>query len=334
MGISALAYKEILREYEKIRDESQKLLKMKQEKVYTEIPRIKEIDEMLASTGIRISRAIIENAGNSQNLIEKFKQENDELMAEKNQLLETNGYSKDALCLSYICKECKDTGYIGNKKCRCLEQKIIDKAYAQSNLRDVCKSENFDTFDFRYYSDEVDKTQGKSPRENIQMVYKICFDFANKFGKEFNNIILYGQSGLGKTFFCNCIAKDVLDKGYTVLYTTAFQLFKIVEEERFGKNKEEEESTHDYLNLVLNVDLLIIDDLGTEFATTVTKSELYNFVNIRLLEKRPTIISTNLAPNDWVENYSDRVVSRIQGNYKVLKIFGDDIRIKKKYQKL
>jgi len=334
LAISSKDYKEIIKEYEKVRDTAQKNLKENQEKIYAQIPRIEQIDSLLAGTGIRISRAIISSPQNSEVLIEQLKKENDKLISEKNYLLEKAGYPKDYLSLKYICSECRDTGYIENKKCRCLEQKIIDKAYAQSNLRDICKYENFDNFDLRYYSDEIDKKEGVSPKENIKMVMNRCLEFVDKFGKEFQNIMLCGQTGLGKTFLCNCIAKEILDKGYTVLYATAFQLFKMVEEERFGNDTQQEEYTHDYLDLVLSVDLLIIDDLGTEFLTVLTRSEFYNFINTRLLEKKPTIISTNLTMENMIANYSDRVVSRIQGNYRTFEIFGKDIRIQKKYKKL
>lgn len=329
--MSHSVYKEILKQYDKIQMESQRLLNQKQEKIYKLIPRIKKIDELLGQTGLTITRAIIANPSHSNVLIQELEIQNNALKDEKAQLLEQNGYSKDYLTLSYICQECKDTGYIDNKMCKCMQQKLIEKAYLQSNLKDVLLYENFDNFDIRYYSEEVDAKEGISAKENIMKIMKTCMQFSRDFEQDYKNLILYGNPGLGKTFLCNCIAKELLDRGKTVLYVTAFQLFKLIEEERFNKDSNEE--INEYLDTLLTVDLLIIDDLGTEFSTVITSSELYNIINSRLLNKKSTIISTNLPPSNWVDIYSDRVVSRIQGNYIVLKFFGEDIRIKKKYKK-
>lgn len=329
--MSYSAYKEILRQYDRIRMESQRLLDQKQQKIYKLLPRIKQIDEKLGQTGIAITKAIIANPSQAEQLILDLEKQNTELVHEKLQLLEANGYGKDYLSLSYICENCKDTGYVDNKMCKCMQQKLIEKAYIQSNLKDVLLNENFDNFDIRFYSETVDAKEGISPKENIMKIMKTCMQFTRDFEVDYKNLILYGNSGLGKTFLCNCMAKELLDIGKTVLYVTAFQLFKLIEEERFNKNSDEE--IHEYLDTVLTVDLLLIDDLGTEFCTVITSSELYNIINIRLLNRKSTVISTNLAPSNWVDIYSDRVVSRIQGNYTALKFFGEDIRIKKKYKR-
>ena len=170
-----------------------------------------------------------------------------------------------------------------------------------------------------------------SPKENIKQIYSHCIRFIEQFDDNFDNLIFYGNSGLGKTFLCNCIAKDLLDRGKTVIYLTAFQLFQLFEQVRFNKD-DEENSSRNYLDTIFTVDLLIIDDLGTEFSTSLTGSELFNCLNSRLLDKKHTIISTNLSPNDWQKQYSERIVSRIFGHYKALKLIGEDIRIQKKYK--
>jgi len=159
----------------------------------------------------------------------------------------------------------------------------------------------------------------------MKSVHQICLDFVDTFDTAFNNLILYGHSGLGKTFLCNAIAKEILDSGHTVIYLSAFQLFRLFENYRF--HKDEEIVTNDDIENIFQCDLLIIDDLGTEFLNALTRSELFNCLNTRLLNEKPTVISTNLAPNEWGDNYSERITSRIFGYYSQLMFIGSDIRL-------
>lgn len=331
MSINTLVYKEILREYDDIRNKAQKTLKLKQDYIYENIPRIKKIDEQLSLNGIGITKAIINNPDKANELILDLQNKNNELINEKTEILKKNGYKKDYLKIEYVCSQCKDTGYIDNKRCKCMQQKLIDKAYIQSNLKDVLKYENFDTFDINYYSEDLKDDEAKSPRESVELILQNCINFCKDFDTKYENLILFGETGLGKTFLCHCIAKEILDMGKTVLYFTANQLFRMAENEKFNKNKDEE--THEYLDTVLSVDLLILDDLGTEMGTIFTNSELYNIINMRLIEQKPTILNSNLEPSDLINVYSDRILSRIQGNYTSLKLIGEDIRIIKKYCK-
>lgn len=328
MSINTLLYKEILREYDNIREESQKNLKLKQDYIYKNLPNIRKIDEQLYLNGIAITKSIINNPDKANELILDLQNKNNQLIEKKTEILIKNGYKKNYLKLEYLCPLCKDTGYIDNKICKCMEQKLIDKAYIQSNLKNVLKYENFSTFDKSYYSDELEENKTKSPLQNMELILKTCVKFCDDFDKKYENLILFGKTGLGKTFLSHCIAKELLDKGKTVLYFTAVQLFQMAENERFGKDNNE----YQYLDTVLSVDLLIIDDLGTEMNTLFTNSELYNIINLRLLEQKPTIINSNLDPSDLINIYSDRITSRIQGNYTSLKLSGKDIRIIKKYK--
>jgi DNA replication protein DnaC len=333
MTIKEQQYKKILREYEIKQDRSQRQLNSKQQEVYKQIPRIADIDRDLAQIGIKISRAILKNPENAQDLLESLEQKHMDLVIEKAELLYVNGYGKNYLEPSFECRQCKDTGYIGNIQCNCFKQQLIDVAYYQSGLKDILQIENFDHFDFTYYSNEIAPDMNISPRENMKRIYRHCIRFINEFDTTFSNLIFYGKSGLGKTFLCNCIAKDLLDQGKTILYLTAFQLFKIFENARFH-NGENEEKDKTYLDMIFTADLLIIDDLGTEFSTALTGAELFNCLNARLLEKKSTIISTNLSPSEWQTQYSHRIVSRVFGNYNALKLVGDDIRIQKKYKQM
>lgn len=322
-------YKTVLREYEKIRTQKEYELQKRKQSIYASSPRLEEIEREIALTGARITRMVIEKPENMQLLLKKLQKSVSALNQEKKELLDELGFSEKALQMEYICDICKDTGYVDNTLCTCMKQKLIDLIYDQSNIREVIKYENFDTFDIRYYSEEVNEQIGTSPLKNIQTVLDVCTDFYRDFDTKFQNLLLYGETGLGKTFLCNCIAKELLDKGKTVIYVTAGQLFRIIEKQRF--HKDEEEIQEDIMDDLLSVDLLIIDDLGTEFGTILSSAELFHIINHRMLTKKSVIVSTNLSPDDLIQQYSDRVVSRIVGTYNILKFFGDDIRIKKKY---
>lgn len=324
-------FKEILREYDRNGTKASRLFNERQQEIYDAIPRIFEIDELLNSTGISISKKILNKESNYAYLLSSLEQRNTKLIKERKRLLIENNYPEDYLTNIYICKDCKDTGFLDSEKCHCFKQNLIDKYYYLSNLKNILKIENFDTFDLRYYSDEIDQEAGKSPLENIQKIYKSSLEFISKFDTEYSNLLFYGQSGIGKTFLSNCIAKEILDSGKTVLYVTAPQIFKMIEDHRF--NRSDVEDPNEYISLLLTVDLLIIDDLGTEFSTTFTTTELFNVVNTRILDKKHCIISTNFSPEDFELNYSDRITSRLVGNYSMFNFFGSDIRLLKKYKR-
>ena len=324
-------YKLVLRQYEQIRTKKEHELKKRKNDIYTACPRLEEIEREISLTGVRIGRMVLQKPEDSQLLLLKLQQSISELKQEKKLLLNKMGFSEKALQIEYVCKDCKDTGYINHMLCNCMKQKLIDLAYDQSNIREIVKCENFDTFDIRYYSEVHNEEEGISPLENIKRIFNTCMDFCQYFDSTFQNLLLYGETGLGKTFLCNCIAKELLDKGNTVLYIPAGQLFRMIEKQRF--RKEDDEAQQDTMEDLLSVDLLIIDDLGTEFGTILSSAELFHIINNRMLTKKSVIVSTNLSPDNLIHQYSDRVVSRIVGTYTTLKFFGDDIRVKKKFNK-
>ncbi|MCL2592218.1 MAG: ATP-binding protein [Defluviitaleaceae bacterium] len=320
------AFKECLREYEKDREEAANLLLKRREQVYSKLPRVKEIEVLVNSYAIEIIKlSMSKNAEKANELKELIKN----LEAEKKALLESANISHDYFETIYKCQNCKDTGFVVAERCPCLSQRLIEKYYETCNIKNVFDKENFDTFDIRYYSEEESKADGISPKTKAKMIYRLARDFVTNFDKEFSNLLFYGSPGLGKTFTCNCIAKEILDKGNTVLYVTAPTLFKTIEEIRF--NRSDVENPKELSEMFTTVDLLIIDDLGTEFSTIVTQTELFSIINTRLLANLSTIISTNLSPDELRDNYSDRLVSRIFGNYEFQKFIGRDIRELKRY---
>ena len=325
------AFSESIRELEKDRGNADWLLDSRKNEIYEKIPRIKEIDEKLMQTGINLAKLVLSgtNEENIDKVISRMEKENDKLSREKKVLLKESGYKNNFLTDVYKCKTCSDTGFVDNEKCRCLKQKLIDKYYKISNLGNILKKENFDHFDIRLYSDEIDPEEGLSPKTNIQQIHKVCREFIIDFNTKPTNLLFYGSPGLGKTFLCNSIAKDLLDAGRAVLYVTAAQLFIVFDNHRF--HREEMAEPDAMMELMLITDLLIIDDLGTEMPTLSSLSDFFNVINYRILEAKPMIISTNLMPEEFEMVYTERIMSRFMGSFTMLKFFGDDIRFEKKY---
>lgn len=320
-------YKQVMREYEKDRTSAQYLYEKRLAEIYEKIPLIKEIDNKISKAGIDLTKAILNKNSNKKEIVSELQSIHKMLIEEKNTILKEYGYKADYLTDIYKCAICKDTGYVGTKKCECFAKRLTEVSYKVSNINEIIKKENFDTFDFRYYSENIDAKYNMSPKKNIEIIWKRCLDYIKNFDNKLSNLLLFGNAGLGKTFLCNCIAKDLLDKGKSVLYVTAIELFKMIERERFEKAETDNES--EFLKLIYSVDLLIIDDLGTEFQTILSSSELFNIINTRFINGKSVVISTNLSPKNLTEKYSDRVVSRLYGNYDFLEFFGDDIRILK-----
>ena len=327
MATRTQIYKEVLREYDALRTRKAAELRERREALYMKLPRLEEIERELSLLGVSTAKLVLMQPESREAALEQLKEKQQVLKQERVELMAKNCLSPSLLKLEYVCETCKDTGYVENEVCICMKHKLMDRLYDQSNVRDVIAAENFDTFDLRLFSDEVVPAEGISPKENAQRNLRRAMAFAESF--EGDNLLLYGGAGRGKTFLCNCIAGDVLARGKTVLYLTAGQLFKQLEEMRFRKDEEEEPT--DWDTELLDADLLIIDDLGTEFATMFTASELFRIINDRKLRRKPVVISTNLDYKALMDQYSDRVMSRLIGEYTTLKFFGDDIRMKKKY---
>ena len=317
-------YKEVMQDIARDGAHAQREKDGRIQQVYISIPRIQEIDMQIADSGIKFARLAL-GSKDIKAETEALKLQISSLQEERRALLASQ-YPEGYLNLQNICPHCHDTGHVNGSRCNCVKVRIINKYLQISGITTVLEYENFENFDFRYFSEQRDPALGISPRENIQAIYKEAMDFVYSFGTQYTNLLFYGGAGLGKTFLCHCIAKDIIDMGVPVLYVSANRLFKNIENARF--NKDEHDPTE--LELYYTSPLLIIDDLGTEFSTIVTQSELFNIINTRLMERLATIISTNLSFKDMEAMYSSRVVSRLFGGYKSFKFIGSDIRIAKK----
>lgn len=294
--------------------------------IYAKIPEIKECDLKISSLGVNAARAALDG---DSSLKDRLKEDIAVISQQKKALLLANGYSSDYLDPIYDCGFCQDTGFINGAPCECLQREITDSLYTSPELRDVLKRENFDTFNFDYYSDSfIDETSGKSSLDNIETVVDQCQYYIKQFEKHPGSLLFYGKAGSGKTFLINCIAKELIEQSYTVLYLSAVEFFDLLSKLTFNKGNSSalgQITMHE----LLQCDLLIIDDLGSEMSNSFTDSALFDCLNNRLIHQKSTIISTNLSLDDLKKSYSERIYSRVLGEYTIFKIFGDDIRIKK-----
>lgn len=317
--MSESLYDSIMREYDDQRLENMRKLNLRIREVYDRFPEIREIDEQISTLAETYADSFTLTKGMT---FEEYRKKLSDLRMEKEALLKCYHIAPDTLTMQYHCPDCQDTGYIGSEKCHCLKQRLIDEMYQQSNLREILKTENFSTLSYRYYDEEN--------MEKMKLAIDACKSFAKNFDKTFENILLCGTVGIGKTFLSNCIAKEILDQGHSVLYLSAFQLFDLMAKNSFSGNTFKEESIAKQYPHIFESDLLIIDDLGTELANSFTVAGFFLVINERILHKKSTLISTNLSPEEILTTYTDRTASRIISNYTMLKLSGSDIRLKKK----
>lgn len=319
-------FQSIYSEYNETQLKNSRLLLERQKEVLNTIPEWKELDDAIAAHSVASARAAFDGDGAD---IDRLKGEISAISQKKELLLSQNGYPSDYLQPVYHCPDCMDTGYIGDEKCHCFRKKIVEYLYEQSNLKEILETDNFSHFSEEYYPDDyVEETTGLTPRDNIRNIHRTALSFSENFHETHDNLLLYGNTGVGKTFLTHCIAREALDHSHTVVYLTSLGLFDILEKNKFDKDLSSVEKSAT-VSYILNCDLLILDDLGTELNNSFTSSQLYRVIDSRLIHQKSTIISTNLSFDDLREQYSERIFSRITSSYSLLKLTGDDIRLKK-----
>lgn len=316
----------ILTKYERRRDNNDLELKIRKEEIYAKIPEIEELDNEINKIGLQLARLVLTNPKDSKSIVDSCKDKIAVLKNRKIELLERFNIPKNYLELKYSCNVCKDKGFIeSGEKCNCLKQEIINECYKMSNLDRILSKENFSNFNLDVFSPSKGDSQ-ISPRENMLNILSICEKFIMDFKKDNGeNLLFYGTTGLGKTYMCNCIAKDLLDKGFTVVYQTSFKILEILEDYKFKRDSNNKLIEENYRNL-FDCDLLIIDDLGTELTNSFTTSEIFNIVNTRLVSGKKILISTNLSPSQLGSTYTQRTLSRILDKFRMIRFMGDDLR--------
>ena len=293
--------------------------------------RLERLDRELQGTMSQLVAAALRQGEDPARAVRDIRERNLDLQRQRAVLLGGLGLPEDALDDKPECPLCGDTGWQGAKMCPCLQ-----KLCAQEQIRELSKlldlgEQSFDTFRMDYYSQTPWPGRGASPRENMELVYEVCLSYAQKFGRfSFKNLFLSGAPGLGKTFLSACIARTVSEKGFSVVYDTAGNVFAQFEARKFQRDSDDGREARDETRRYLNCDLLILDDLGSELTTQFTQSALYELINSRLVGGRHTVISSNLSLEEAARRYSPQIASRLEGEYHVLRFFGDDIRLLKK----
>ncbi len=295
------------------------------EAIYAQQPRLRQIDQTLRQTAARIMAVSFRRGEDPAAAMAELKKENLALQQERDWLLESNDIDPDDLSAAPLCPRCGGTGCVGAVMCDCLRELCRQEQKKELSQLLGSGKESFEHFRLDLYPAEYDPKLGASPRKLMQYVYNNALHYARTFTLESGSILMIGATGLGKTFLSACIARTVADRGYSVLYSTAMQLFSDFETAKFARSTESADASRKYFTC----DLLIIDDLGTEMTTQFTVSALYQIVNTRLLEGRPTIISTNLPAAELKQRYSPQIASRLLGVYECYSFAGDDIRMLK-----
>lgn len=324
MPLTNSQYNSLMRVYEQKQVKSRDILNMHYETALKKLPKLKEIDDSISRCSIEQAKKLLN--GDEQALSD-LKQTLHDLVEQKKVLLSEAGFSADYLEPQYDCPDCKDTGYIDGKKCHCFLKATIDLFYTQSNLTGILETENFDHFSFQYYSDNyIDRLSGQTSKELARRAYQTCQNFIRDFDTSHDNLLLFGTTGIGKTFLTHCIAREIMQSIHSVLYLTASELFDALLANALNRT-DENQSLYEQ---ILSCDLLIIDDLGTERNTDFVVSQLFVCLNDRILNNKSTIISTNLTLAEIKSNYTERTFSRISNHFRILRLAGDDIRIQKK----
>lgn len=317
MALTNAQYDRILQVYNQKRLDTRRQLETRTEEIYRKIPEYKELDQLTATISVQQGK---KNLLGDSNALDELKDILEDLNRQKKLLLTAAGYSVNYLDPVYSCSYCKDTGFIDGEKCHCFKQAIMNTLYEQSNIREILLEESFENASFEYQQGE-DLTRFRNALSNSQK-------FVENFDLDYQNILFYGTVGTGKSFLSNCIANALIQKGHSVIYFSAGDLFAKISEFTFQKSgKDNLQNPYDDL---YNCDLLVIDDLGTELTNQFVIAQLFSCLNERHLRRKATVISTNLPMEDLRDRYSDRIFSRIISNYEVCKLSGQDVRIYKK----
>lgn len=284
-----------------------------------QIPRLREIEREKAAAIPELTHAIL--AGNAEAEVALIRQKNLQLQQEMADILHANGCDFDNFEPRYICKRCGDTGYTDGTVCDCYRRLLQEEACRTLSGLSATRLTDFDSLRLDYYDNgTVDPRFGVTPREQMKAVIDYCRDYTAAFAPHSDSLLLQGATGLGKTHLCLAIARGVTEAGFGVVYGSVQPLIRRLEAEHFGREQGDSE------NQLISCDLLVLDDLGMEFDTPFSRACLYNVLNARLLEGRPTVVSTNLSINALKERYGDQIASRISGGFVPLLCVGNDVR--------
>ena len=326
MALSNSQYDAIMREYGRQQIENHHKLEERRKEIYARLPVVRQLEAEIAERSVACAKKLLEG---DKSVLDRLKEDLRDLREQKALIIRAAGYPDDYLELHYRCPDCRDTGLIDGRKCHCFLQAQMKLLHAQSNLEDVLERENFKALSYEYYDDtEILPQLGITNAAYMRRVVAGCREFVRDFDKKHDNLLFTGSTGVGKTFLTNCIARELMDDFHSVIYLTASDLFDVFSRNKFDYDNAED--MKDMYRFILDCDLLIIDALGTELNNSFTSSQLFYCINERMNMSRSTIISTNLTLARLRDSYTDRVTSRIMSGYRIIPLYGGDIRLLKK----
>ena len=330
MGYDKKVYEEadsIIRER---RNNALKVSELKKEKFFREYPQAEKLEKKLNYTMTKLIRVVLNGERELKSALNELKSENSAIQEEINQIYRQAGINPSELEPEFFCKLCEDRGNKDGRVCECYKKLVKEIACNNLNRLSPFKLSSFQTFSLEYYDDRVKDNEKMSERERMRKYFDYCKNYAKTFDVNSRNILMRGNTGLGKTHLSLAIAREVIENGFGVIYCSTPEILSKLEKERFGKSYENSEDSEETLK---ECDLLILDDVGSEFQTSFTKNIIYNIINFRISHQKPTIISTNLELEVLETIYSQRLVSRLWGEYVIMNFVGRDIRQVKRLEK-
>jgi DNA replication protein DnaC len=321
MGLSNKQFDSIMEKYDSIRFENRHLQIARTEEIQKKVPAYFDLENELRSLRMQHMQARLDG---DEDTITFLKTREALLIDQRDRLLSEAGYPKDYLAPIYTCQKCHDTGFLAQSrtKCTCFVEAQTKLLFEQSGIFDLITIQNFDTLSFDYFNE--------AEAASFSNALNISKKFTGNFNSDYQNLVFYGNVGTGKTFLSCCIAKELMEKGYSVSYCSADKLFKNLVDLRF---QDDRDAYFSFMEDINQCDLLIIDDLGTEAISERVRADLFTCLNNRDLLKKSTLISTNLTLDELNRRYSERIFSRISSHFTFCKFEGRDIRMLKKFSR-
>ena len=321
MGLSNKQFNSITEKLDAERLDNHRIQMKRTEEIRRMFPAYSEVEKELRDLRMQKTRARLNNDTEALSILPA---KEELLIAKRQRILTDAGYPADYLNPIFTCQKCKDTGFLPETrtKCTCFVEAQTRLLFEQSGIYDLIAAQNFDTLSFDYFNEEEASSYSNS--------LNIAKNFIRNFNSDYQNLVFYGNVGTGKTFLSCCIAKELMEKGFSVTYTSADKLFKNLVDLRFQDDKS---SYFSFMDNIHQCDLLIIDDLGTEAISERVKADLFTCLNNRDMQKKATLISTNLTLDELSRRYSERIFSRVSSHFTFCKFEGRDIRMLKKFSR-
>ena len=323
MGYGNKIFQAACQELERRKRQAEELADRGRERFYEQCPRAREIREEMAQNAAGAAKAVL-SGGDVRAEISRMKDRGLSLKAEFNQLLAEHHLTEADVTPQYQCLACRDTGFVDGRMCTCLKSLQRRMAYEKLSMSVPLENCTFESFSLDYYKDD------ERAYRQMEKVFAACKSYGEKFRADSPSLLFKGGTGLGKTHLSLAIAGKAIEKGFGVIYGSAQSFAVALERERFDRDLPEDGSTDAQLG---ECDLLILDDLGTEFPSAYVNAALYNIVNTRMMAGKPTIISTNLSLKELEQRYSQRFASRVTGYYGKLEFLGKDVRVQQRLRR-